>query len=82
MGHNRTGHAEPPDLFIRRLRLDGDLTPDQRQKLVEIAEKCPVHKTLHRGASIETEEGVMAPDTAVEKPGAHAPERAQLAKAT
>jgi len=28
------------------LRANGDLTDEQRQRLVEIADKCPVHKTL------------------------------------
>jgi uncharacterized OsmC-like protein len=28
------------------LDLDGPLTDDQRQRLLEIAERCPVHRTL------------------------------------
>ena len=28
------------------LELEGDLTPEQRAKLIEIAGKCPVHRTL------------------------------------
>jgi putative redox protein len=28
------------------LRIDGDLSDEQREKLVEIAHKCPVHRTL------------------------------------
>jgi putative redox protein len=28
------------------LRLEGDLTPEQRQRLLDIASKCPVKKTL------------------------------------
>jgi putative redox protein len=34
------------DHFERELELAGDLSPEQRQRLLEIAEKCPVHKTL------------------------------------
>jgi len=42
------------DRIERRLRLDGDLTDDQRAKLKEIADKCPVHRTLHSEVLIET----------------------------
>ncbi len=34
------------ELLERELVLKGDLTPEQRERLVEIADKCPVHKTL------------------------------------
>jgi putative redox protein len=30
----------------RTIQLEGDLDADQRQRLLEIAGKCPVHKTL------------------------------------
>ncbi|MEP6636936.1 MAG: OsmC family protein [Acidobacteriota bacterium] len=30
----------------RSVTLEGDLTEEQRQRLLEIAQKCPVHKTL------------------------------------
>lgn len=40
--------------FERIVELRGDLDKDQRQRLLQIAEKCPVHKTLHQGVSIET----------------------------
>lgn len=43
------------DRFIRRIRLDGDLDYKQRARLLEIADKCPVHRTLEAGARIETE---------------------------
>jgi uncharacterized OsmC-like protein/alpha/beta superfamily hydrolase len=42
------------DRIERRIRLDGDLTDDQRSKLMEIADKCPVHRTLHSEVLIET----------------------------
>lgn len=58
VGHSRRTGTEPSDLFVRRLCLEGELSDEQRSKLVEIAEKCPVHRTLRRGAAIETEEGV------------------------
>ncbi len=30
----------------RRIRLEGPLSPEQRRRLLEIAAKCPVHRTL------------------------------------
>lgn len=42
------------DTFTRILKLEGDLSTDQRTKLLEIADKCPVHKTLEQGARVET----------------------------
>ncbi len=43
------------DHFERELELLGDLNDEQRQRLLEIAEKCPVHKTLLGEVSITTE---------------------------
>lgn len=42
------------DSFRREIRLEGNLTNDQRARLLEIADKCPVHRTLEAGAHIET----------------------------
>ena len=42
------------DVFERVISLDGELTSEQRQKLLEIADKCPVHRTLESGAHVAT----------------------------
>ena len=42
------------DVFRRRIRLSGDLDADQRAKLRDIADKCPVHRTLERSSTVET----------------------------
>jgi putative redox protein len=42
------------DAFRREIRLDGDLDEDQRARLTEIADRCPVHRTLEADARIET----------------------------
>jgi len=42
------------DQFSRVIHLIGDLDADQRQKLLEIADKCPVHKTLEQSSQIQT----------------------------
>jgi putative redox protein len=39
----------------RRLRLEGDLAPDQIARLLEIAERTPVTLTLKEGVKIHTE---------------------------
>lgn len=41
-------------VFVRELSVQGNLEPDQRARLVEIANKCPVHKTLTAGSKVET----------------------------
>jgi putative redox protein len=45
------------DKFIRVVWLQGDLSEDQRAKLMEIADKCPVHRTLERSSTVMTREG-------------------------
>ena len=42
------------DRIERVLAVEGDLTDEQRARLVEIADRCPVHKTLHHGIVSET----------------------------
>jgi putative redox protein len=42
------------DHIWREVELEGDLTEEQRVRLLEIAEKCPVHKTLHAKVKIIT----------------------------
>jgi putative redox protein len=36
----------PTERIDREIALVGDLTPDQRRRMREIAERCPVHRTL------------------------------------
>jgi putative redox protein len=36
------------------IALDGKLDPQQRQRLLEVADKCPVHRTLHSEVLIQT----------------------------
>lgn len=42
------------DYINRDLELSGDLTGEQRSKLLDIADKCPVHRTLHSEIVIKT----------------------------
>jgi len=45
------------DHINRQIELQGDLTEDQRKKLLEIANKCPVHRTLTSKILITTRLG-------------------------
>ena len=51
-----TGHrATEAEYRIERfLQLEGDLTDEQKARLVEIAEKCPVARTLKGTITIDT----------------------------
>ena len=42
------------DHFAREIVLQGPLSEEQRTRLKEIAEKCPVHQTLERGSVVGT----------------------------
>lgn len=42
------------DLIQRRIAIEGDLGEAERARLMEIADKCPVHRTLHSEVRIET----------------------------
>jgi putative redox protein len=42
------------DHFHRIIYLEGDLTEEQRLRLFEIAEKCPVSETLRHAAIVES----------------------------
>ena len=45
---------EKIDRFTRVIRLEGGLDAEQRARLLEIADRCPVHRTLERRSEIET----------------------------
>ena len=42
------------DTFEREIMLSGDLDPKQKNRLLEIADRCPVHRTLESAANIQT----------------------------
>jgi len=51
--HTR-GSLNARDTFTREVAVTGDLDDAQRARLAEIADKCPVHQTLDRGADVVT----------------------------
>lgn len=42
------------DKIEKTIKLEGDLTDAQRQRILEIADMCPVHKTLHNEIKINS----------------------------
>ncbi|WP_323791400.1 alpha/beta fold hydrolase [Nocardioides sp.] len=46
-----TGHLDRID---RVVTLEGDLDDEQRERLLEIADRCPVHRTLHAEVDVRT----------------------------
>lgn len=42
------------EVIDRYVELSGDLTQEQRERILEIADKCPVHKTLTNGLTVHT----------------------------
>ncbi|NRB18159.1 MAG: OsmC family protein [Rhodobacteraceae bacterium] len=49
-----TGNPSRIDQFTRVVHLQGELSTEQRSRLLKIADKCPVHRTLEHGAKIVT----------------------------
>jgi putative redox protein len=55
-------HAETPAsgerrnhyAISRRIEIDGDLTAEERERLLAVANKCPVHRTLSGEIAITT----------------------------
>ena len=43
------------DVFTRRINLVGDLTDEQRERMLQIANLCPVHKTLEQSSVVKSE---------------------------
>lgn len=50
-----TAVGDKIDTWHRRISLKGSLDSDQRKRLLEIADKCPVHRTLERSSKVITE---------------------------
>jgi putative redox protein len=59
------------DRFTRRLSFSNAIGPDERAKLVEIAGKCPVHRTLSLGGAEIVTLAEPAPPTDAEAPESH-----------
>jgi putative redox protein len=72
--HNLAAAApgeRPRDRFSRQILFEGPLDEEQRAKALEIADKCPVHRTLVRGFEIVTEVGTPGDHVAAEPAASH-----------
>lgn len=47
-------HGGRIDRFEREISIEGDVSNELRSKIMEIADKCPVHRTLERAAKVVT----------------------------
>jgi len=73
VGHTRNKGEIPSDGFMREIVLEGELTGEQRSRLIEIAERCPVHTSLMQGARVSTQEvNRMVPSPGTEDASQHA----------
>ncbi|MBT7227792.1 MAG: hypothetical protein HN872_14460 [Gammaproteobacteria bacterium] len=50
------GQSKFVDVIERNITLKGDLTDAHRKRLLEIADRCPVHLTLENNPQIKTRE--------------------------
>lgn len=54
----RLNYIPPNDLegtasrITRKIHLEGDFTDEQHHRMLEIADRCPVHRTLRQGVDI------------------------------
>lgn len=47
-------NGERRDRIERRITIEGDLTEEERQRLLEIANRCPTHRALQQPLMIDT----------------------------
>jgi uncharacterized OsmC-like protein/pimeloyl-ACP methyl ester carboxylesterase len=72
VGHSRATDQTPADRFTREITLAGPLDAAQKTRLLDIADRCPVHRTLRSGARIETSDSqTHAQLTVAESPAQH-----------
>lgn len=52
-----SGKPAKIDVIERIIEIEGELDAQQRSRLMEIADRCPVHRTLHNEIRVVTKEG-------------------------
>ena len=65
------GEERPRDRFARLISFETPLDAETRSKLLEIADKCPVHRTFMRGFEVVTDTGPASAHPAGEAPARH-----------
>jgi uncharacterized OsmC-like protein/pimeloyl-ACP methyl ester carboxylesterase len=66
VSHSKDGERVPADRFRRVIRLEGELDKAQRARLLEIADRCPVHRTLDAGSGVDTTLADLLPPATAE----------------
>lgn len=55
LGHEKIEvDGQKVDRITREITLEGELTPEQRSRMLEIANRCPIHRTLSGGVKIDS----------------------------
>jgi putative redox protein len=68
VAHAALPQQPPRDRFTREILFDGPLDAERRARLLEIADRCPVHRTLERSSEVVTIESDMAPPEIAAEP--------------
>ncbi|WP_307866836.1 OsmC family protein [Variovorax sp. E3] len=53
VNHRRDRNRSPADVFSRTVAVEGAIDDTQRAQLLEVAQRCPVHRTLAQGTSFD-----------------------------
>jgi uncharacterized OsmC-like protein/fermentation-respiration switch protein FrsA (DUF1100 family) len=53
VSHRKDDDPVHPDIFSRRIFIDGEVDAEKRAAMLAAADRCPVHKTLGRGSRFE-----------------------------
>ena len=61
--HDKRSDQKPDDVFTRTIELEGELSDEEREKILAIAERCPVDLTLVRGSEVVTRLAARPPAT-------------------
>jgi len=75
VAHALTPGTPPRDLFTRRILFSERLAPEQESRLLAIAERCPVHRTLSGGGAEIVTSAATVPPVAPPLDPADPPER-------
>lgn len=58
--HRKDKAFDKPDIFSRRVEIEGAIDEAQHAELLSIADRCPVHRTLETGSRFEATEAGWA----------------------
>ncbi|WP_132142150.1 OsmC family protein [Luteibacter rhizovicinus] len=80
--HTKDATRTPADVFTRTIVFDPSIDGQQRTRLLDIADRCPVHRTLEGGASVVTHVSDVLPVPVACEPGAHVTDMEQACAET